>query len=58
MDDPIPENIEGSKEVVHSYEHRIDWGYVALGAGLIAIAYVLFVLVDDDDDQEEMRTDL
>ena len=54
MEDPIPENIDGSKVVTHSYEHRIDWGYVGLGVGLLAVAYVGYtVLATSESDDDE-----
>jgi len=40
MDDPKPENVVGQKRVVHKVEHRIDWGYVAAGVGLLALAWI------------------
>lgn len=42
MKDPKPENIAGSKRVVHKVEHRIQWGYVAAGIGALALAFVLY----------------
>lgn len=44
MQDPKPENIAGQKRVIHRVEHRIDWGYVAAGVGVLAVAYVLLRL--------------
>lgn len=38
MQDPPRENIRGEKR--HVFEHRIDWSYLVLGAGLLAVAYV------------------
>jgi hypothetical protein len=38
MRDPQPENIMGEKVQRHAFEHKIDWGQVALaGAGAFAI---------------------
>jgi len=41
VNDPTPENISGEKRVVHSVEHSINWGYVALAiVGLAVIAKI------------------
>jgi hypothetical protein len=40
MRDPPAENITGQKEVAHTVSHKVDWGHVALGIGLIALALV------------------
>jgi len=40
MQDPPAENIEGVKRVAHTVEHRIDWGHVMIGVGLLALALV------------------
>lgn len=37
MNDPTPENISGEKRVVHSVEHQINWGYVALAVVGLAV---------------------
>lgn len=39
MQDPQPENITGEKQVVHSVEHRINWGYVILGVAAIYVTW-------------------
>lgn len=40
MEDPLPENIQGSKQVkyTHQMNHHIQWGYVALGVAVIVLA--------------------
>lgn len=38
MEDPLPENITGSKEVQHAVNHEINWGHVALGVAVIVLA--------------------
>lgn len=41
MNDPTPENITGEKRVVHSVEHRVNWGYVAVAiVGLVVIVKI------------------
>jgi len=56
MADPPPENVTGEKRVVHSVEHSIPWGHVALGVGLIVVAYVLHAhLIDGSDDVEPLE---
>lgn len=51
--DPLPENVDG--HVVQSYEHQlyheIPWGQVAIGVGLLALAYVVYQHLDSGDDQ-------
>lgn len=42
MQDPPAENITGSKRVAHTVEHRVDWGHLALGIGLLALSYILY----------------
>jgi len=39
MQDPLQENITGEKR--HSFEHRIDWGYVALALAVLAVVWFL-----------------
>ena len=39
VNDPVPENITGEKQVVHSVEHSINWGYVALA--IVGLAVVV-----------------
>lgn len=53
MNDPLPENIEGSKSVQHVVEHRIDWGYVVLGIAAIFVVYRLGIGVDGGKNQED-----
>jgi len=38
MNDPAPENIEGQKRVVHSVEHSINWGHVAVAIVALVVA--------------------
>lgn len=46
MNEPAPENITGEIVERHTYsheiQHRIPWGYVTLGVGLMALAWVLY----------------
>jgi len=60
MQDPIQENIEGSKQVVHTYEHRIDWGYVIVGIAVLILAYAILRVFSDtkeDESDEEVFGD-
>lgn len=57
MEDPLPKNIEGSKRVAHTVEHKVDWGYVAIGLAVIVLA-VKFgppILGSLEDDEERRR---
>lgn len=40
--EPAPENIAGEVVHRHSFEHRIEWGHVALAAAAIVIVVTLF----------------
>jgi hypothetical protein len=56
MADPAPENISGKKSVSyeHRIHHRVNWGYLVIGAAaILAIGYVWanFDLGDDDEQQ-------
>lgn len=39
---PAPENIAGEVVHRHSFEHRIEWGHVALAAAAIVIVVAVF----------------
>ena len=39
---PAPENIAGEVVHRHSFEHRIEWGHVALAAAAIVIVVTVF----------------
>jgi hypothetical protein len=55
MADPLPENIDGTKAVTYSHEvhHRINWGYVAIGAAVIALVLLARSRLDEDRDGNE-----
>jgi hypothetical protein len=54
MLEPTPENIDGTVVEKHSFEHRVNWSHVALGVGMLAVAYVVHrVLADRNDDEDE-----
>jgi len=57
MQDPKPENIRGAKTVSHSVNHRVDWGYVVGGVGLLVLASVLHRLFTPSagDEDEGVR---
>jgi len=58
MEDPAPENIDGSKNVSHIFEHRVqhrvNWSHVALAVVALIVVYVLFIRgggeIEDDED--------
>ena len=53
MEDPLPENIEGQKRVVHTVEHRVNWGYVAAAIAVLAVLVVGSRRLSRSDDLEE-----
>jgi hypothetical protein len=53
MQDPIPENIDGQKTVVHTVEHQIQWGYVAIGAAGILLLLIVYKRMESEDSEEE-----
>jgi hypothetical protein len=57
MDDPMPENIDGTKVERHTFEHRMPWGQIAIGVGLIALAYAIHKALDRDLDLDEDDSD-
>jgi len=60
--EPNPENVSGEVVRKHSFEHRINWGHVALGLAVIYLAYHGVRLVDspelDTESAEESAPDL
>ncbi|MFK8215594.1 hypothetical protein [Haloferax volcanii] len=61
MQDPLPENITGSKRVAHTVQHEVNWGYVALAVAVIFVVIYFDPLsrlsmeepVDDSEGGEE-----
>lgn len=49
MRDPEPSNIEGRKVERHEFSHVVNWGYVAMGLGLLALAWVVYQLVSSTE---------
>ena len=39
--EPAPENIAGEVVHKHAFEHRIDWGYVALAVAAVVVVMAL-----------------
>ena len=56
MRDPMPENIDGEMIETHSFENRIDWGYVALGLAAIFVMWKVSVALDRGKDDEDGLT--
>lgn len=54
--DPAPENVEGRLVQKHTFHHEVNWGYIAVAAGLLIVAYVAWNsgLVSTSDDEEEL----
>jgi hypothetical protein len=40
--EPAPENVAGEVVHRHAFEHRIDWGHVALALAAIVIVVTVF----------------
>lgn len=55
--EPLPENIEGvvirERTSSHELHHRIPWGQVAIGLGLVALAYVVHQYLGGGDESDE-----
>ena len=49
--EPAPENIAGEVVHRHSFEHRIEWGHVALAAAVVVVVVTMFG--SDGSDTEE-----
>lgn len=53
--EPAPENVSGEVVRRHSFEHRVDWGYVALGLLGLYVAYkVASALESRESDMESV----
>jgi hypothetical protein len=57
MQDPKPENIEGAKQVAHTVNHEINWGYVALGVAAVVIVLVLDAKLNTETAHPKNDTD-
>jgi hypothetical protein len=53
MQDPVRENIDGSKVERHVFKHSVDWGHIAIGIGLLAVAAVVWRATSGEDDDED-----
>lgn len=51
MQDPVPENIQGSKMETHEFVHRIDWGYVAVSVAALMSLYIVFIREPDEEER-------
>ena len=59
--EPEPSNISGEKIEKHVFEHRVDWGYVAVGIAVIAVAWFAYQLMADPspkNQEESLRTEV
>ena len=55
MEDPLPENIDGSKRVVHTVNHNVNWSHVALAiVALVVLAKIGPVVSSRNDVDEAM----
>jgi hypothetical protein len=39
MEDPLPENIDGEKQVVHTVSHQINWSHLAAAVVVLIVAW-------------------
>jgi hypothetical protein len=51
--EPKPENVTGEKVQKHVFKHRVDWGHVALGLGVIAVAWVAYQTLAESSPKNE-----
>lgn len=51
MEDPLPENIAGEKVQTHTFEHRVNWGYVAVAVAVLFVVLYVDPLDRSDDDE-------
>ena len=56
--EPQPENIEGTKRVVHKVEHGIEWHYVVAGLAVIAVAWLMYVWVVPKNEDAALGTEV
>ena len=47
---PYPENIDGSVSYSHEIHHKINWGYVAVGVGILAVVLFLREKTTESED--------
>jgi len=52
MEDPLPENIDGQKRVVHTVEHRVNWGYVAAAVAVLVVVAIVGSRSRNDEPDE------
>lgn len=50
--EPLPENVSGEVVESHAFEHRVDWGHVALGIAVVYVAWKLSRMLDEGNDEE------
>ena len=58
MEDPLPENIDGTKRVVHSVEHSVNWGHVALAVAGLALIVTIAPALSRSSSRDEEEPEL
>jgi hypothetical protein len=48
--EPDPSNVTGEVVHRHSFEHRVNWGYVAVAFAALVVVYILFTESDAASD--------
>lgn len=55
--EPEPSNVTGEVVHRHAFEHRINWGHVALALAGLSVAYLLLASSEDADLESYRDTD-
>lgn len=50
--EPDPANVEGRVVRSHSFEHRINWGHVAIAVAVLAVLYRVGPVFVDEGNSE------
>jgi len=48
-----PENVDGKIIQKHTFTHELNWGYIAISAAVLVLAYVVYSAFYDQDDNED-----
>lgn len=56
--EPKPENIEGTKRVVHKVEHGIEWHYVIAAVAVVAVAWAGYQVLTPKNKDAALSTEV